>query len=235
MTSVSGPSPAPRRACTSLSTFLQGDLQAFEPHRLGQVVDRLQVEGGHGVFGVGGDEHHGGLVGMPRRAWARANPSAPGIRMSSSTASNGRRRRPPWPPWRWRPPRRPRRTARRNRTATFAGAPARATRRRPPAPAGFPSSSFTPLVVRAAAPRRRPVRPAPRSSPGTRLPATPSELHLHIVQQQQPVAHIVLCQPVPRPPWPAGTVFVTLMTTSCPAAGWRPSLRRPWRWAPRHA
>ena len=34
-------------------------LQAFEPHRFGQVVLHRQLEGLHGMFGVGRHEHHG--------------------------------------------------------------------------------------------------------------------------------------------------------------------------------
>jgi hypothetical protein len=39
--------------------LLQRLLQAFQPHRLGQVIGGLQLEGLHGVLGVGGDEDQG--------------------------------------------------------------------------------------------------------------------------------------------------------------------------------
>ncbi len=38
--------------------LLQRLLQALGPHRLGQVVDRLELEGRHGMGRMGGDEHH---------------------------------------------------------------------------------------------------------------------------------------------------------------------------------
>jgi hypothetical protein len=41
------------------SAPLQRQLQPLQPHRLGQVVHRFDLEGLHGMLGMGRDKHHG--------------------------------------------------------------------------------------------------------------------------------------------------------------------------------
>ena len=56
--SSAGRAPRGRRRAEPLRDALQRRLQALAPHRLGQVVDRFEVEGLQRVLGVRGDEHH---------------------------------------------------------------------------------------------------------------------------------------------------------------------------------